>query len=281
MWALLWAPITIGVHCALEILAFAVRRPDWAVRIECSLHRSLFGGLRMRLQVEGREHLPAGRSFVAMANHQSYLDIPALTLSLRPSVVLFVAKRELGRIPLLGWAVLASHHIKVDRGNREQAVAALREAIRKVHSGVALGVFAEGTRSPDGKLLPFKKGGFYVAVDSGLPILPVSISGTSRLFGKRSRFPRPGTIHVRIHPMVVPGPGGRAGIPALLTAVRAAILSGVPEAREREPGSASLGADAGAGASADASAGGGASAGTSADASAGTSADAGGNERRQ
>jgi 1-acyl-sn-glycerol-3-phosphate acyltransferase len=232
LWSFLWAVLTTSFHSVMYILAFALRSPRLALWVERSFYGSLLAGIGVRLHVEGRDRIPKDRSFVAMANHRSYLDIPALVLALYPTPVVLVAKKELTRIPFLGWAIAYSHHIVVDRGNREQAVLALQEAIAKIRKGIALGVFPEGTRSSARSLLPFKKGGFYVAVDSGMPILPVSISNSGRLFGKNSGLPRPGVIQVRIHPVVLPGPGGRAEIPSLLQTVRRTIVSGVPEVEE-------------------------------------------------
>ncbi len=196
--------------------------------------RAMLVSLLAPVRVTGREHIPLGRACVLMGNHRSYLDIPASVVALRGMSIRFVAKRELTRIPFLGWSLAASHHIKVDRGNREQAVGALREAVAKMGKGIALAVFPEGTRSPDTRLLPFKKGGFYVAVDTGYPILPVSIQGSGRILGKRSMLPRLGTITVTIHPPVATEGLSRADIPALMATVRESILSGLPEARARE-----------------------------------------------
>jgi 1-acyl-sn-glycerol-3-phosphate acyltransferase len=164
-----------------------------------------------------------------MGNHSSYLDIPAVVIGLRPLGILFVAKRELLRSPFLGWALAVSHHIKIDRGNREQAVAALREARTKLRSGIALTVFPEGTRSPDGRLLPFKKGGFHMALDSEFPILPITIRGSRRLMGKKSFLPRPGTITVCVHPLRPTDGLTASDIPQLMQEVRSVIESGLEE----------------------------------------------------
>jgi 1-acyl-sn-glycerol-3-phosphate acyltransferase len=235
-WSFLWAVLTTTIHSILYICAFAVRSPAFALWVERSFYGSLLGGMGVRLRVSGRELIPEGESFVAMGNHRSYLDIPALVLALYPVPVVFVAKKELTRIPFLGWAIAYSHHIVVDRGNREQAVSALQEAIAKIKKGIALGVFPEGTRASTLELLPFKKGGFYVAVDSGLPILPVSINNSNRIFGKKSGLPRPGEIRLTIHPVVRPASQDRSEIPPLVATVRRVIESGLEENMSREVG---------------------------------------------
>jgi 1-acyl-sn-glycerol-3-phosphate acyltransferase len=230
LWTVVWAALTTAIHSILYICAFAVRSPAFALWVERSYYGSLLGGLGMRLRVTGRERIPEGESFVAMGNHRSYLDIPALVLALYPVPVVFVAKKELTRIPFLGWAIAYSHHIVVDRGNREQAVSSLKEAMAKIKKGLALGVFPEGTRATTHALLPFKKGGFYVAVDSGLPILPVSINNSDCIFGKKSGLPRPGEIRLCIHPVVRPPSQERSEIPPLVATVRRIIVSGLEDA---------------------------------------------------
>lgn len=237
LWSFLWGVLTTTIHSILYIFAFAVRSPAFTLWVERSYYGSLLGGLGVRLRVSGREHVPEGESFVAMGNHRSYLDIAALVLALYPVPVVFVAKKELTRIPFLGWAIAYSHHIIVDRGNREQAVSALKEAMAKIKKGIALGVFPEGTRATTRDLLPFKKGGFYVAVDSGLPILPVSINNSDCVFGKKSGLPRPGEIHVSIHPAVRPGSQERSEIPSLVATVRRIIESGLEERTSPEANS--------------------------------------------
>jgi 1-acyl-sn-glycerol-3-phosphate acyltransferase len=169
-----------------------------------------------------------------MGNHRSYLDIPAVVLGLRRLTVLFVAKRELTRIPFFGWALGASHHIKVDRGDREQAIRALREGLDRLGKGIGLVFFPEGTRSRTARLLPFKKGGFYVAVDGGFPIVPVSIRNSGYLLGKMQFLVRSGTVSVTVHPPVPTAGLARKDIPGLMAGVRRAVLSGLPDAAGEE-----------------------------------------------
>jgi 1-acyl-sn-glycerol-3-phosphate acyltransferase len=236
IWAWIWAASTSAFFSTWHLLgAPFIRRPWWTSLSQKMYSGSLLLGIGVRIRVIGREHVPAGSSFVIMPNHRSYLDIPAIVVALPSLAVLFVAKRELCRIPFLGWALALSEHIKVDRGNREQAVTALKEAVRKIESGVGLAVFPEGTRSTGDRLLPFKKGGFHVALESGLPILPVSIRNSGRLFGKKGGLPRPGTIEVIVHPPIAVTGKGREAIPGLMKATREAILAGLPDSARLEP----------------------------------------------
>jgi len=158
----------------------------------------------VRIRVEGREHAPRDRSFVILANHQGNYDILALYGHLRRQFR-WVIKQELRKVPFLGWGCAAIGHIFVDRSNSRRAIASLEAAKPQLVDGVSVVFFPEGTRSADGRLGRFKKGGFVMARQLGLPILPVSISGSWRVLPKGSLLPRPGTIRVRIHPPLEPG----------------------------------------------------------------------------
>jgi 1-acyl-sn-glycerol-3-phosphate acyltransferase len=125
--------------------------------------------------------------YIVMANHESHLDV-ALILWHFPIRVFFVAKKELFYIPIFGLAMWAIGHIPIDRGNREQALASLRKAGERIRAGKSVVIFPEGTRGPGAgaPMLEFKKGGFMLALASGVPILPVGIAGTSRALRKHS-----------------------------------------------------------------------------------------------
>ncbi len=248
IWAYLWV-VAATIFCGVFYLAGAPfdRRALWMDFWQDTYSRLILFGIGVRLRVEGAEHVPRTEACVVMPNHRSYLDIPAVVLSVRGLSIRFVAKRELKRIPILGWAVASSQHIKVNRGNREQAIAALQEATRKIHRGIALAIFPEGTRSSSDRLLPFKRGGFYVAVDTGSPILPVSIRDTGRIYGKMQLLFQPGNIHVVIHPPVSVEGRTRSDIDALAVEVRRAMLSGLPASAAlegTEPGDPTKGENA-------------------------------------
>ena len=142
------------------------------------------------------EGLDPSRAYVYVANHQSQFDIPALVLSM-PCDFRMVAKRELLYIPIFGWALWLAGFIFIDRGDRDRAIRRLDRTLRTIHRGISVVVFAEGTRSPDGHLLPFKKGGFVLALKAGVPIVPVSIRGGHHVLPKGSLRVQPGTIDIR------------------------------------------------------------------------------------
>jgi 1-acyl-sn-glycerol-3-phosphate acyltransferase len=139
--------------------------------------------------------LKAGR--IIVANHISVLDIPALIVGL-PAVPKFVMKKELLKVPLFGRAARAAGHIAIDRANRGAAFTAYDEAAGVVRGGRSALVFAEGTRSRSGKLLPFKKGPFVLAIAAQVPVVPVVVMGSYDLMPKMTLVPRPGTVILRV-----------------------------------------------------------------------------------
>lgn len=181
---------------------------------------------RIRVQVAGREHIPA-RPCIFMANHVSNLDPPIL-LPLLPYRTAFFIKRSLLRIPVVGVGMRLAGFIPVDRDGRLESARESVEAANKVlASGVNISTFPEGTRSRSGKLLPFKKGPFYLAMESGAPVIPISIWGSEHMMTKGSLRIKPGTAHLTFHPAVYPQQFTTREL--LAEAVRAAITSGVPQ----------------------------------------------------
>ena len=151
--------------------------------------------LGVRFTASYHPRVDGSRPGVYVANHQSQLDIPVLTLAM-PADFRVVTKRELLFVPVFGWALWLAGFVFIDRGDRERAIRSIDRAARRVRSGTSIVVFAEGTRSPDGNLLPFKKGGFILALQAGVPIVPVAIRGGHGLLPKGSLRPRRGTMHI-------------------------------------------------------------------------------------
>jgi 1-acyl-sn-glycerol-3-phosphate acyltransferase len=128
-----------------------------------------------------------------MANHQSDFDI-FIVLAHLPGQFRWIVKKELFNIPLFGKAMRNAGYIEIDRQNRERALMSLDEAARKIREGKSVMSFPEGTRSRDGKIKPFKQGMFYLAIKSGVPIVPISIIGAGKIMPKRSFMIKPGKI---------------------------------------------------------------------------------------
>jgi 1-acyl-sn-glycerol-3-phosphate acyltransferase len=183
------------------------------------------GGITIR--VEGRERIPSGQACIFMANHVSNLDPPALLPNLRGRTSIFL-KRSLMKIPVLGYAFRLASFIPVDRdGQAEAAQLAVADAQRVLAGGLHITTFVEGTRSRDGRLLPFKKGPFYLAKESGALCIPVSIYGSEKILPPGGLRVHPGVAHIVFHPPV--NPADYATRDELSDAVRAAIASALPE----------------------------------------------------
>ncbi len=183
--------------CATLALLFGWLPPRgrWVHLMARTWSRGLLWAGGVRLETRFAAPLPTDRPYVFMANHQSLYDIPALITAL-PGQTRFLAKRGLFQIPVFGWALKVGGFISIDRGDRSRAGESFAEAIRELGAGASAVVFPEGTRSGDGKLLPFQRGGFLLALKSGLPIVPVGIHGSREVRAKQSLRIRPGRIIV-------------------------------------------------------------------------------------
>jgi 1-acyl-sn-glycerol-3-phosphate acyltransferase len=151
----------------------------------------------LRVEVESRVPLDLGRSYVFMANHLSTVDIWALYIAL-PIPPRMLAKKQLAAIPLLGWAMWAGRFIFIDRGNAAAARRSIDRAKERIRGGESVLIFPEGTRSRDGQMLPFKKGGFHLAIDAGAPIVPVSIEGSREAMPAGTLLVRGGRVKIKI-----------------------------------------------------------------------------------
>jgi 1-acyl-sn-glycerol-3-phosphate acyltransferase len=157
-----------------------------------------------------------------MSNHQSMFDIPALIAAI-PNQTRFLAKRELFKIPIFGWALWIGGFVPVERGDRSRSRVTLDAASDRLRRHLSLLIFPEETRSRDGRLLPFKSGGFLLAAKAGVPVVPAGVHGTMRVQPKGRYTMTPGEVTVRFGaPVAVPDDGARAKR-ALVHAVRAEI----------------------------------------------------------
>ncbi len=198
-------------------------------RMICFIARHWIGWIfwtcGIRVECEGLENLDPEQPYVLMGNHQSVVDIGALVLTL-PRDFRFVAKRELAWIPFVGWALALSVGIMVDRGNRQRSVSSLRRAAERIRGGETVIIYPEGTRSPTGELRAFKSGGFHLAIQAQVPVLPVTVSGSKRITPKRSLRVERGTVKI-VYGKPIPTRGlGTEDRQALKDEVRAAITAG-------------------------------------------------------
>jgi 1-acyl-sn-glycerol-3-phosphate acyltransferase len=179
----------------------------------------------VRVRVRGTEHLVAGRSYIYVSNHASMFDIPVVSAGV-PDDLRIVYKRELEKIPVFGWGLRMSGYIGIDRGRSPEARHSLDEAVEKIRSGVSVLLFGEGTRTADGKLQPFKRGAFHLAVRSGVPVVPLTINGSFGIVPKHSLRIQSGTVEVVFSaPIETAGMEGKDAELRLMEQVRAAIAA--------------------------------------------------------
>jgi 1-acyl-sn-glycerol-3-phosphate acyltransferase len=182
----------------------------------------------VRWKVTGNEQLDPSQNYIFMSNHVSNLD-PPLLIPLLPHRVTIMVKKELFRLPILGRAMRMADCVPIDRHNREAAIASVREAEAIIRRGHHMVVYPEGTRSLDGRLLPFKKGPFYMAMETGVPVVPITLIGTETLLPKGKFFVKPGKVEVVFHPPV--DPKQFSDRDDLVDAVRSSIASALPPER--------------------------------------------------
>jgi 1-acyl-sn-glycerol-3-phosphate acyltransferase len=184
-----------------------------------------------RIKLVGLDKLDPSGTYIFMSNHVSNLDPPVL-VPMIPRRTSVLAKKEIWRIPILGKALDLAEIVPVERHNRDAAIQSIRRAGEVMQHGINMTIYPEGTRSPDGRLLPFKKGPFHLAAETGFPIVPVTILGTEEMMPKGSSIVKSGTATLVFHPPV--DPKQFAAREDLMRAVRDAINSALPAERRRD-----------------------------------------------
>jgi 1-acyl-sn-glycerol-3-phosphate acyltransferase len=208
--------------------------------------RAILGAAGVRLHVITHATLDPKRSYVVMPNHVSAVDVWAVFLAV-PVPLRFIAKKQLGWIPLFGWAMRAGRFIFIDRQNASSARRSIDLAAKQIHGGRSVVIFPEGTRARAGRLGPFKKGAFHLAIGSGAEVVPVAIRGSYQVMRPGAWFIRPGRVEIEIGvpiPTTGMGPGDRD---ALMERVRAEVAAMLNEDGAPAPGdsAASAGVPAG------------------------------------
>ena len=189
-----------------------------------------WNGVRLtgvRVQTVGLNTLDPARTYIFMSNHVSNLD-PPITIPLIPRRTSVMVKKELFRFPILGRAMRMGSLVPVNRGNRDAGIESVRFSKQVVQQqGINMAIYVEGHRSFDGKLLPLKKGPFYLAMECGVPVVPVTITGTHYVMPKGRFAIKPGLVTVIFHAPIEPSDFGSRD--CLMEKVRAVIDSGLPE----------------------------------------------------
>lgn len=222
LFALFWS----AFMAALELLTIPFNGKDGRLfHALARVHaRGVLAASGVKLEVEGAGRVPLTRSYVYVANHASLFDIPAVVAGI-PDQIRIVYKKELEWIPIFGWGLkFGKTYIGIDRGGGHEAMKSIDDAVAKIRGGASVILFAEGTRTSDGSLQPFKRGPFNLAVRAGVPVVPVAITGSYDVLPRHSWRIRPGTIRITLsEPLEAPAPNGKESEMALRDAVHRVI----------------------------------------------------------
>lgn len=220
--AAVWSLAIFPVAILAMIVTLNPSNSVWAVRRLWAPVLLWAGGARM--EVIGAENVDPDRPTIYVGNHQSTLDIPAHFVAV-PANFRYVAKSQLRWVPLIGWYLALARHIFINRSNRTAAIESLERAAEQIRAGTSIFLYPEGTRSPDGRVLPFKKGPFALALKARVPVCPVTIEGTSTVMPKNSWNITPGPVRVKIGKPIDPTVFGENDREGLARAVRDVIIA--------------------------------------------------------
>ena len=215
----LYTVVMATLSLALSLFDRRGRLQHWCAR---TWSRMIARTALLDVRVHGAEHLRAGESYVFLSTHQSWMDIPVM-LGYLPAQLRIAAKREVFQIPFLGWHLRRGGHIVINREDKEAAKATLKEAGRELPAGTSAFLFPEGTRTRDGSLQPLLKGGFWLALLSRLPIVPVTIVGTRRAMPRGSAVLRRGPVEMHLGTPIPTAGLDKQELPALIQKVRDAM----------------------------------------------------------
>lgn len=193
---ILWTILCITISLVVLLVTFSRKVPLIMARTVWS--PGILFIAAGKTKINGLENIDKTKTYIVMANHSSYLDIPTLFRVL-PLNLHFIAKKELKKVPFLGWYMMATGMIFINRGNNKEASNSLKNAAQLIRNGKTVLIFPEGTVSEDGSIKRFKKGGFNIALEAGVEILPVAMCGTNKIWPSDSNFNfKKGTITINI-----------------------------------------------------------------------------------
>jgi len=213
-----------AVGLPLLPVLWLIGRQAWLYPLALFGARAWLSACGAKINVRGIDKLDPDTSYVFVSNHRSYLDTATLFAFTGKRIGL-VAKRELLKIPILGQGMSFVNIIAIDRSNAERARQSMKKAREVMNNGYSFGVFAEGTRAMPGDLLPFKKGAFHLALQTGAPIVPVAIRNTDAMMGKRTGVAFPGTIEMVLLPPITTNNRTTGDLSDLLIEARTAIAN--------------------------------------------------------
>jgi 1-acyl-sn-glycerol-3-phosphate acyltransferase len=225
IWLSFWAIIaTIVLFIPITGAAVISKTGNLAFSLSKLWAYTLLIATNVHPHILGREKIKKGQSYIIISNHQSEFDILALITTLGIQFR-WIIKKELKKAPLFGYALYASRNIFIDRSNTKDAIKSINDGINRLPKGTSVMVFAEGTRSSDGSIQEFKKGGFITAIEKNLPILPVTVSGSRKTLPKKSLAFSPGPIEVVVGDPIETTGYAQENIIDLITKTRNTIIS--------------------------------------------------------
>jgi len=195
-WCVLWSFITTLVSAIGTVLWMAFSKKAKYFHLWCRIWG--FGtswGMGIKPRARFEEELDPGQAYVFAINHQVALDVPVVG-GVIPMPFGWVAKAELARIPFLGWSIKSSPSVFIDRSHPKKSIDSIRVAGERILNGLSVAIFPEGSRSHGGNLGPFKKGAFLLAIEAGVPVVPVTILNGHEVFNEKTKLARPGVMHV-------------------------------------------------------------------------------------
>lgn len=220
-WMMVWGLVVTTVMTVLQVIAHRFSPTARTFQHHAGMWgRAILSGGGIRAVVQEDAGLDPDQPYVFVSNHQNLLDILALAAAV-PYPFGFVAKAELAKVPILGIAIRQSTCLFLDRSDPRKAVESMRKAGERIRDGNSVLIYAEGSRSYGPHLLPFKKGAFMLAVEAGVPLVPIVVTDAYRLMHDKRRVSRPGRIHIAIRPPIDLAGLRRADIPELIERVRA------------------------------------------------------------
>ncbi|HNR88896.1 MAG TPA: lysophospholipid acyltransferase family protein [Spirochaetota bacterium] len=224
-WSFFWAILaSVVLFVPISAAALLSRTGNLAFTLSKLWAYTMLGVHFVRREIVHRERIAPGQPYIIIANHQSLFDILALVTTLGIQYR-WVIKREVLKVPLFGYALYASRNIFVDRSNTQKAIASIHRGLDRLPEGASVLIFAEGTRSRDGSIREFKKGGFQMAIARHIPILPVAVNGSRHVLPKDSFLIRPGRIRVAVGEPIDTTGCNEEAIPALMERTRSALLA--------------------------------------------------------
>lgn len=229
----LFALAIIVVLPWLILWSLLANSQDLMYRSSMAWVRIVLSLIGVRVRMEGLENIPADTCIFA-ANHVSNIDPLAFVPNI-PRRVAIPLKKELFRMPIISYGMKLSKFIVVDRASRQAAADSLRQSVQYLKEGLSFAIYPEGTRSPDGRLLPFKRGAFLMAIQTGVPIVPVSIVGALRLMRKGESAIHPGEVVIRYQPPIDSSSYSTATLRDLVARVHTAVAAGLPADQQPLP----------------------------------------------